>query len=59
MSRIILFTIIAVFLSGCTNNVAQRTVDEYNNNINYERSLLVGVYEEGRKADVREVQSGF
>ena len=30
MSRIILFTIIAVFLSGCTNNVAQRTVDEYN-----------------------------
>lgn len=30
MSRLILFTIIAVFLSGCTNNVAKRTVDEYN-----------------------------
>ena len=30
MSRLILFTIIVVFLSGCTNNVAKRTVDEYN-----------------------------
>ena len=30
MSRLILFTIIAVFLSGCTNNIAKRTVDEYN-----------------------------
>ena len=30
MSRIILLTIIAVFLSGCTSKVAKQTLEKYN-----------------------------